>query len=662
MPSLSRNDRLFLFGTGSVLLVLTYLAHAPGLSGGFLLDDAPNLSTLGAYGPVDNLLTLLYYLTSGIADPTGRPVALASFLLDARDWPAQAYPFKRTNVLLHLCNGVLLFAVILQLERRNNTGQPSPATGWAALLAATLWMVHPLFVSTTLYVVQRHAMLPLTFTLLALLCWDRVWQHHLKLRHLRGWIWAGLMASAMALAALSKPNGFLAPLLVLCAAIWLYAPSSPRHLPQPRRAIRWIGALLLALPSLTVLIAIAATTPSDLDFSGTRDFTLGERLLSQPRALIDYLFHLAIPRMGGGGVFVEDFAKSSGWLNPPETLAAFLAVLSLIGVAFATRQRWPIASFALMFFFLGHLMESGPIMLELYFEHRNYLPAAFLFWPLARWLVRGQSLPRLRLTLAVVLPAVLLALTALRASDWGDPEKLAALSAVHHPGSARAQLAAAAGSTVYEGAARLRSASPRGGDATAVVLSLVGMECRSGRLSSETIARVDESLTAEIRWHAGVIAWLRDATVLASQGGCSGLNLDTIQRWLQIAVANRYATSSETRQHNLLHLKGVLSLYRGEPEAALAEFDRALALQPTPDTALTQAALLGSTGFPDVGLCHLDHYLSRATAPSGKIRSMQQFHTYLLWRTGYYQREIEHLKAQLQNDARQSGRDDSACA
>ncbi len=72
--------------------------------GDFLFDDFGNLPTLGATGPVDNWPTFWRYLTSGIADPTGRPIALLSFLADAQNWPTDPYPFKRTNLLLHLIN------------------------------------------------------------------------------------------------------------------------------------------------------------------------------------------------------------------------------------------------------------------------------------------------------------------------------------------------------------------------------------------------------------------------------------------------------------------------------------------------------------------------------------------------------------------------------
>ncbi|HEX5313454.1 MAG TPA: hypothetical protein VFX38_00900, partial [Gammaproteobacteria bacterium] len=105
--------RLFLFA----LLGAAAAAYSSGLAGPFLLDDMANLPALGAWGPVNNAATLVTYLTSGIAGPTGRPLALASFLMDAHNWPANPWPFKFTGLLFHLLNGVLLAALLVRLSR-----------------------------------------------------------------------------------------------------------------------------------------------------------------------------------------------------------------------------------------------------------------------------------------------------------------------------------------------------------------------------------------------------------------------------------------------------------------------------------------------------------------------------------------------------------------
>jgi hypothetical protein len=68
-------------------IALTWWVYSPGLSGDFLFDDFGNLPVLGATGPVDNWATFWRYITSGNADPTGRPRPLLTFLIDAHTWP-----------------------------------------------------------------------------------------------------------------------------------------------------------------------------------------------------------------------------------------------------------------------------------------------------------------------------------------------------------------------------------------------------------------------------------------------------------------------------------------------------------------------------------------------------------------------------------------------
>ena len=157
-----RNGVLFI-----AIAALAIWAYLPGLSGTFLFDDLANLPQLGATGPVDDWATFWRYVTSGTADPTGRPLALLSFLIDANDWPADSASFLRTNLILHLCNGALLFVLLRQLDRRLDG--TSEQTNSAAALGAGFWLLHPLFVSTTLYIVQREAMLCSSFVFAGLI-------------------------------------------------------------------------------------------------------------------------------------------------------------------------------------------------------------------------------------------------------------------------------------------------------------------------------------------------------------------------------------------------------------------------------------------------------------------------------------------------------------
>ena len=102
-------------------------------------------------------------------------------------------------------------------------------------------------------------------------------------------------------------------------------------------------------------------------------------------------------------------------------------------------------SLAVLFFLVGHLIESTVIGLELYFEHRNYLPAAFLFLPIASGLdMLGQRIGRTIPTLiALLIISLLASLTWTRANLWADNDRLELYWATSATDSPRAQNALA---------------------------------------------------------------------------------------------------------------------------------------------------------------------------------------------------------------------------
>src|SRR5699024_8372087 len=65
------------------------------------------------------------------------------------------------------------------------------------------------------------------------------------------------------------------------------------------------------------------------------------------------------------------------------------------------KNRWPL--FALLWFFVAHLVESTVIPLELYFEHRNYLaiagPLLALVALASQWAQNDK--PRQRITIGL---------------------------------------------------------------------------------------------------------------------------------------------------------------------------------------------------------------------------------------------------------------------
>jgi tetratricopeptide (TPR) repeat protein len=119
-------------------------------------------------------------------------------------------------------------------------------------------------------------------------------------------------------------------------------------------------------------------------FSGYDDryYTPLERLLTQPRVLIFYLTQIFFPLSARLSIDHDIQVSTSLW-HPWTTTPAMIVIAVLIFYALAQFKKRPMLSFAILFFFLNHLIESTFLPLELVFEHRNYLPSMFPFAPIA---------------------------------------------------------------------------------------------------------------------------------------------------------------------------------------------------------------------------------------------------------------------------------------
>jgi hypothetical protein len=636
----------------ATLLGVAWLAYAPGLAGGFLFDDFVNLDALGATGPVDDWPTFWRYITSGVADPLGRPLSLLSFLVDARDWPADPAPLLRTNLLIHLTNGALLFALLRQLERAISSA--ARHSDWVALLAAAAWLLHPLFVSTTLYIVQREAMLPATFTLLGLLgyCHGRQRFDAGSLRVGTAWM-VGAIGAGTVLSMLCKANGLLLPLLAWILDAGIYQGKGNAVASRPLRTIRWA---LLILPSVAVAAYLATQLPQLTTVPVGRSWTIAQRALTEGRVLLDYLALLVAPRVISTGLYNDAYVASTGIFQPWQTLPALAAVGGLLWLAIASRARWPRLSIALLFFLGGHVLESTVIPLELYFEHRNYLPAMLLAWPVAAACLQ-PSPRRWRLVGYALWLGLLWFVLWQRAGLWGQQDTMYAVWAKANPDSPRAIATAAMVDAGNGKAAKARAnldlAWRRRPDELQLGLNYVDAACRLDGLHPAEIARVDRMLAITRRGDSLLAKWLSGAIDTAEARACPGLALPVVERWAAIATQNRTLGSPAQRSKLLEPLFAKIDLARGRPASALRHFDAALVAAPAPDLAAGQAAMLAAAGYYDFASRHLDLYDAlpkRATSAPG----MPTVHAWVLERQGYWNFELADLRRRIQAARREA--------
>jgi tetratricopeptide (TPR) repeat protein len=301
-------------------------------------------------------------------------------------------------------------------------------------------------------------------------------------------------------------------------------------------------------------------------------------------------------------------------------------------------------------------MEGTTVALELYFEHRNYLPAMFLGWPLAHALLRPGAYPRYRAALVALLLIAFLLLTCQRATTWGNPQLFGALSAAHETDSARAQVSAARQQIergdVQAGLGRIRAIQEAQPESVDLAISRIGMECgATGTLGPHTLSRARHALATARRWNYGLYDWMQDGARDAGMRACRGFGLPGLTALVDSAESNPQS-AGPSRKRDLWHVRGRIALAQGDPDTALRWFDAGVELKPDPEYALTQAAALGNAGAPALGVRHLDHYsLIETTEPAIQVRNMSSAHAWLLRHYGYYHRELSYLRQHLQSDA-----------
>ena len=415
------------------ILLLVVLVYFPGLKGGFIFDDMSNLGEMSKYGDLHQWENAKKFVMSGIAGPTGRPISLLTFVPQADSWFANnAEPFKVVNLMIHLLCGALLYWVT-QLLLRAYGEVKEQKIAWIALLTASFWLLHPLMLSTTLYVIQRMAQLPLLFSLLAIVGYFKG-RSHLGVKPYFAY---ALMTISLGLgtllATLSKENGALLPLLLLVIEF-----CNPNKNYKP--VWQW-RAVCLWLPSLAIIIMLLRYIDFSPDPWPNRDFNQIERLFTESRVVGSYLVQLFIPRVEGYGFFQDGFLISKGWLSPPSTLLSTLFLLLLFISSLLFRKKYPLVALSILFFFAAHLMESTFLGLELYFEHRNYVAAIFIFLPLAAGLyaLSERIKPSIVIFISVLILGLLAIMTWQRAELWSNADKLMLYWAQNSPNSPRAQ-------------------------------------------------------------------------------------------------------------------------------------------------------------------------------------------------------------------------------
>ncbi len=582
-----------------ILLLMVWWIYQPGTGGPLLLDDWGNLSVLED-SPIEDWNSFRSFVFGNASGPTGRPVSMLSFLIDGHSWPIDVVSSKQTNILIHLLNALSLLVLALCVFHR--VGVKGPRIWLLALLSTSYWVLHPLNVSTVLYLIQRMTQLATLFTLLGLICFF-VGRSLIVRDVTKGMtlLFLALFPFGL-LAVLSKENGVL-----LLASIVIIEMTLLQTMESNKAYKHWLR-FGVVLPLCLFVLYLAITFPSAIEGYDFRSFSLFERLLTESRILVYYLANIFIPQTQGFGLYHDDIIVSTSLWQPLTTVFSVVCILSLLVSAINLRAREPMLSFSVLWFFTWHILESSYLPLELYFEHRNYLPMIGPILAGAYYLMRAvdlvpwKHLSSFVLAVAVVWLLYLGSLTSQLSRLWGGTGALISHWAEQHPNSIRAQsdmavLLAEIGAAP-QGLARLQSLSPRYPEDISLQLQIFNYSCSNRLETQQSLKQIADIENSEISLN-DINVQVREMITNLRLRTCAYPNkLEMLS--LMDSIDNLKMNSGERANFDILYSE--LLVHYELIDEALSKLDNALEAVPSVDVAIRQSTLAGSVGRFDQAL------------------------------------------------------------
>lgn len=362
------------------LLILLLAVYSNSFQGDWHFDDFPNI-VKNSHIRINSLsLPELKQSTTGIyEDRLLRPFSYLSFALNYYVGGFNVFGFHLVNFFIHYLSSVFLFLFIFNTlklplckNQYENIAYP------VALLATVLWSVHPVFVTSVSYIVQRMTSMAGLFYIMSMYFYLKGRTSETTGKSIGFFIFSILSGLA---SILTKEIAVMLPFSILLFDLLLIQGATKENFQK------FVKILVLPL-TLFILIGFLYTGGFSNAFGGygVRDFTIYERLLTEPRVVIFYLSLLFYPIHSRLTLLYDIDISHSLW-QPWTTLpAVFLIIFAIAAAVYLCRKR-PLFSFCILFFFLNHILEGTVLPLELVFEHRNYLPAMFLFIPVAHFFV-----------------------------------------------------------------------------------------------------------------------------------------------------------------------------------------------------------------------------------------------------------------------------------
>jgi tetratricopeptide (TPR) repeat protein len=340
-----------------IICVVGVLVYSDSFQNSFHFDDETSIVNNLLVRQLGDLKDLFRY------SPT-RFVTFVSIALNFSVNGLNVFGYHVVNLAIHLASALALWLFARQVLRTPAMKESGLARAGSLvpLLAALIFVAHPVQTQAVTYITQRAAALATLAYLLSLYFYGEARIHQLTGARKSAAVSFTISAGVALIGAFSKETALTLPFAAILYELFFF------------REIRRIKrGHLAAVSALFVVMALLIFSQKLVSINVAGAVPPAEYLMTQPRVWLTYLRLLMLPVNQN---LDYDFAISRS-IFEWSTLLSIVALAGLAYLAYRFFKSQRILAFGIFWFMLTLLPESSIVPLpDVIYEHRLYLPLA----------------------------------------------------------------------------------------------------------------------------------------------------------------------------------------------------------------------------------------------------------------------------------------------
>lgn len=347
----------------AAIAALTVIVYSNSFTAPFQLDDFGSIVNNDAIRSPINLLEIWKFYSN-------RFILYLTFAINFSIHDTAPIGYHIVNTILHAFNGFVIFLIfkeILSLKhfafrmagRYKNT---------ISVLAALIFVCHPIQVNAVTYIVQRTASLAACFYFLAI-------YFFIRFRKTDKIVYFFFTFIFTIVAMFTKENTITIPFMLLVTELMFFIKESTSSWKKRLLIFFLLFIAVPIIPGTNLVLKGYSQSDPNVTFKASTSMDRFEYFYTQMNVIVMYLRQLFIADWQNFD-YSNDFKMSKTIWDNYAYISFLLLMFIGLSALFKARKN-KLFSFGVLWFFIGLSVESSFISIkDVYFEHRLYFPLA----------------------------------------------------------------------------------------------------------------------------------------------------------------------------------------------------------------------------------------------------------------------------------------------